>query len=95
MLSHLKSYLFGGGAVTEEEQLNDADDVAQPCSNSAEEDEWVLVDSKGCFFYCFLFLLSFMQSFLKVKFKQIKSNDNRSFVIVGDVIDERTCFVSA
>jgi len=46
MLSHLKSYLFGGGAVTEEEQLNDADDVAQPCSNSAEEDEWVLVDSK-------------------------------------------------
>jgi len=46
MLGHLKSYLFGGGAATEEEQLDDVDVVADPCSNSREEDEWVLVDSQ-------------------------------------------------
>jgi len=45
MLSHLKSYLFGGVAAAEEEQLGVVD-VANPGSNNAEEDEWVLVDSK-------------------------------------------------
>lgn len=40
MLSHLKSYLFGGTAPEEEAVANE-----NPC-NSVEEDEWVLVDSK-------------------------------------------------